>query len=212
MFDADDIHFRTARNRRFIADVFDGLAREQLAVQSLCPAWSVREVLAHLVMPFTVTMPQMLRAALRYRSMDGASAQIARQLAHRDVRELTGLLRDNADRRFMPPGVGPMGQFVDGAVHLRDCARPLGLDADVPEEDWALIVDWLVTKQARLGHMPKGLLDGLRFEATDREWAHGDGPVVRSALEPLGMAMTGRAVALADLTGPGVETLRSRLG
>lgn len=207
----DDIHVRTARNRLLIADFFDGLTRQQLAVQSLCTQWSVREVLAHLTVPFAVGLPQLLGAAFRHGSVDRASVQLARRLARRDVRELTALLRDNADGRFAAPGVGPMGQFVDGAVHLRDCARPLGLAADVPAADWAAILDWLPTRQARLGHVPKGLLDGLRFETTDRDWARGDGPVVRGPGEALGMAMTGRASALANLTGPGVETLRARL-
>ncbi len=51
---------------------------------------------------------------------------------------------------------------------------------------------------------------GLRVKATDVDWAHGDGPLVEGPAMSLLMAMTNRNLALDDLTGPGVEQLRSR--
>jgi len=48
-----DIHARTAANRRLLADFFDRLDEDQLQTRSLCDAWTVREVLVHLVMPLT---------------------------------------------------------------------------------------------------------------------------------------------------------------
>lgn len=75
-----------------------------------------------------------------------------------------------------------------------------------------MLVVWLPTRQARLGHVPKGVPDGLRLEATDQAWTHGDGPAVSGPGEALALALTGRAVALEQLTGSGVEVLRARLG
>ena len=52
---------------------------------------------------------------------------------------------------------------------------------------------------------------GLRFEASDLEWSWGDGPVVRGPGEALLLVLCGRPVALADLEGEGLATLRSRV-
>lgn len=212
-----DVAARTAANRRLLADFFDGLDESQLETQSLCSAWTVREVLGHSAMPFSVGIGRLLwRTLLARGSIDRASAAIAEEQARRPVAELTGLLRTYATKRVPAPGVGPMGQFTDHCIHLRDCARPLGLDTDVPLEDWRAVLDWLPTKQASLGVVPTGRLDGLALRATDQDWswnaADGSGEEVAGPSEALAMALSGRSVALADLDGPGVATLRERLG
>jgi len=48
------------------------------------------------------------------------------------------------------------------------------------------------------------------LRATDVDWTHGSGPEVTGPAHSLLMAMTGRKDALADLSGDGVDTLRSR--
>ena len=51
----------------------------------------------------------------------------------------------------------------------------------------------------------------LDLGATQIEYsAHGSGPLVEGPAVALMLATTGRRAALADLHGPGVETLRSR--
>jgi len=210
-----DVAARTAANRRLLADFFDGLDETQLEAQSLCSAWTVREVLGHSAMPFSVGIGRLLwRTLLARGSIDRASAAIAEEQARRPVAELTGLLRTYATKRVPAPGVGPMGQFTDHCIHLRDCARPLGLDTDVPLEDWRAVLDWLPTKQASLGVVPAGRLDGLALRATDQDWSWTapDGVEVSGPSEALAMALSGRSVALADLDGPGVATLRERIG
>jgi hypothetical protein len=56
----------------------------------------------------------------------------------------------------------------------------------------------------------KRRIAGLTLLATDAEWSHGTGPEVAGPVLSLVMAMTGRMLALDDLTGDGVATLRSR--
>jgi hypothetical protein len=104
-----------------------------------------------------------------------------------------------------------MGQFTDHCIHLRDCARPLGLETDVALEDWRAVLDWLPTKQASLGVIPAGRLDGLALRATDQDWSWGEGAEVSGPSEALAMALSGRSVAMTDLDGPGVATLRERV-
>lgn len=206
-----DIQARTAFNRRLLADFFDGLDEEQLETRSLCDAWTVREVLGHLAMPLTGNLGGFLLQVVRARgSINRASEAVARELARRPVRELTALLRDKADQHGKAPGVGPMGQMADGCLHLRDCARPLGLPDDVGIEDWRVVLDWLPPGVP--GLVPRRRLDGLCLVATDQEWSWGAGDEITGSSEALAMAVSGRAVALDDLGGPGVDLLRLRPG
>lgn len=206
-----DVHSRTAANRRLLADFFDRLDEDQLRTRSLCDAWSVREVLGHLVMPFLGNMGSFLLQVARARgSINRASERVAAQLALRPVGELTTELRSNADQHGRAFGVGPMGQMVDGCVHLRDCARPLGLSDDVSLDDWRMVLDWLPSGVPGLA--PKSRFEGLGLRATDQDWAWGSGQEVKGLSEALVMAMSGRRGALLDLDGPGVELFRQRLG
>ncbi len=205
-----DVQARTTANRRLLADFFDGLDEDQLQARSLCDAWTVREVLGHLVMPMAGSLGGFLLQVVRARgSINRASEAVASQLSRRPVGELTALLRDKADLHGKAPGVGPMGQMADGCVHLRDCARPLGLPDDVSIDDWRMVLDWLPSGVP--GLVPKRRVEGLRLVATDQEWSWGAGEEVTGPSEALAMAVSGRAVALNDLDGPGVGVLRQRL-
>ena len=207
---AMDVFARTAANRRLVADFFDELDQEQLETASLCQAWTVREVLGHLVMPMTGGLGGFLLKIVRAGgSVNRASEATARELARRPVSELTALLRDKADDHGKAPGVGPMGQMTDGCVHLRDCARPLGLPDDVSADDWRMVLDWLPTGVP--GLVPKRRLEGLSVRATDQDWSWGNGDEIVGPSEALAMAVSGRAVALEDLSGSGVELFRHRL-
>ena len=205
-----DVHARTAANRRLLADFFDSLGEDQLQTRSLCEAWTVKEVLGHLVMPMASSVKAFLGQLVRARgSVNRASERAAAELARRPLAELTTLLRDNADQHGRAPGVGPMGQMADGCVHLRDCARPLGLAADVTVDDWRMVLDWLPSGVPGLA--PRRRFEGLNFAATDQEWSWGTGEQVSGPSEALAMAMSGRRVAVHDLSGPGAKVLGSRL-
>ena len=56
----------------------------------------------------------------------------------------------------------------------------------------------------------KRRIAGLRLQATDAEWAHGDGPEVSGPLLSLILAMTGRKAVHPDLSGDGVAELGRR--
>lgn len=205
-----DVHEATSANRRRLADFLERLDEDQLATPSLCDAWTVREVLGHLVMPFAGSLRGLLGRAVRARgSIDAASAGFARDLARRPVPELTGLLLERAEEVVRAPGVGPRGQLADGCVHLRDCARPLGLPDDVGLEEWRALLDWF--SGGVRGLVPAARVSGLRLEATDQDWSWGAGEPVTGPSEALAMAVAGRAVALGDLHGSGVDRLRSRM-
>ena len=205
-----EVQPRIAAHRRRLADFFETLDEPQLDLQSLCDAWTVREVLGHLVMPLTGSLGGFVWQVVKARgSVDAASAAVARDLSRRPVGELTSLLRSRAEEVIRAPGVGPTGQLADACVHLRDCARPLGLPDDVALDDWALLLDWF--SHGVRGLVPKDRWEGIHLEATDQEWSSGSGERVTGTSEALAMAAAGRPAALDDLDGAGVQLLRSRL-
>jgi uncharacterized protein (TIGR03083 family) len=206
-----DTFAEIADERRGLADLVSGLTDEQQATQSLCGEWSVRDVVAHLVVPLEVSIPKFALAMLACRgNFDRANVRLAREQARRPFGELTEVLRRKADSRFTPPGSGPEAPLTDLLVHGLDIRRPLGLPRDIPGERLHKSLTF-VTAAPGGAVVAKGTLDGLRFEAKDIDWAHGGGPTVRGDAEALLLAITGRTIALDHLSGDGVPTLRSRL-
>ena len=100
---------------------------------------------------------------------------------------------------------------METAVHLRDAARPLGLDADVPLEHWEAVLDYLVSSSVAPDVMPRRRLDGLALNPIDLDWGHGHGDELVGKSEAIAMALTGRPEALNDLDGPGLAVLAERL-
>ncbi|QNN55211.1 hypothetical protein [Nocardioides mesophilus] len=62
------------------------------------------------------------------------------------------------------------------------------------------------------GLVPRRRAEGLRLVADDQDWSWGEGRAVDGPSEALAMALAGRAVAVDDLSGPGADLLRERLG
>jgi uncharacterized protein (TIGR03083 family) len=206
-----DTFAEIADERRGLADLLAGLTPEQQTAQSLCGDWSVRDVVGHLVVPLEVSAPRFLLAILAGRgNFDRANTRLAREQARRPFDDLIDVLRRKADSRFTPPGSGPEAPLTDLLIHGLDIRWPLGLARSIPDERLRTSLTFLTATPAR-GFVAKGALGGLRFEATDLDWAHGSGPAVRGDAETLLLAVTGRAPALARLDGDGLATLRGRL-
>jgi hypothetical protein len=72
------------------------------------------------------------------------------------------------------------------------------------------VLDFLI-RGAGQGLPAKRRILGLRFEATDLDWASGDGALVRGPSEALILVLEGKPAGLDDLEGEGVATLRARL-
>ena len=208
-----DLFDLVATERRRTADLLDTLTDAQWTTPSLCSEWTVRDMAAHLVLPFSVSLPGLLLGVAKHRgSFHRFSAAKSKELARKPTVELTGTLRRHAESRFTPPGHGPGAPLTDIAVHTRDIARPLGLDVSAPLGVWRAALEFVASPEATKAFVRPGRLDGLRLRATDQDWSHGDGPEVAGPSEALTLAALGRTVALDDLAGDGVATLRTRLG
>jgi uncharacterized protein (TIGR03083 family) len=212
--DAEPVYQIATANRLLAADMFATLTPEQWRTPSLCAGWTVREVAAHFLEPLEtgVGTLKLLVYLVRYRgSLDRMVDDTARKAAARPTDELVTGLRERASTRLTPPVIGPLGPMTDTCIHLRDAARPLGLDACPPPASWRPALDFLVSKPATKGFIPRGRLTGLRLVATDQDWRHGDGPEIIGSSEAIAMAVSGRPAALDDLAGPGLDVLRRRI-
>ena len=200
-----------AQQRRSLADTLSGLDTRQWTTQSLCRGWTVHDVAAHLLMPLVTSLPKVLVAMTRSGfNFDRANVKLTAAVARRTNDEIVHGLRANADRNFKPPGMGYEAPLTDVIVHGQDIRRPLGIHHAFDPEHLRRSLTFLSGKSQ--GFVPKGLTDGIRFEATDFDWSGGDGAVARGTGEAILLTMTGRRIAVADLEGPGVDTLRGRLG
>ena len=74
-----------------------------------------------------------------------------------------------------------------------------------------IVLDFLVSPQARRGFVSRGRLNDLALSATDMNWNSGSGEPVAGKAEAIMMAIAGRGVALDELAGDGVATLRARI-
>lgn len=180
--DDDAIFDLIARQRTALADLAADFDATAWATPSLAEGWRVHEVVAHLTMPFGVRLPALVAGMIRHRgNFDAYADRWARRAAREHTGpELAGSLRAHAHSRFTPPGMGPIAPLVDLVVHRLDIAVPLGLDR-VP--DTAVLppsLDFLTGRAAKNFGVSPQRIAGRRFEATDLEWAHGQGPVVRA--------------------------------
>jgi uncharacterized protein (TIGR03083 family) len=188
----DQIFAMIAEQRRAVADVMDGLSPEQWAAPSLCAGWTVRDVAAHLVMPFEVPLPTfVLRVIASGFDFDKMSNKFATS-DRRPGGELAKVVRANAEHRFVPPNFPPQAPLTDIVTHGLDMFRPLGIERDIPSATLRTVLDFLMTPKAAKAFVPKGATDGRSFVAADIEWSAGSGTEVLAPAQDLVLTLTGR--------------------
>ena len=197
-----------AAERVRLAAGLDDLDDAEWEAPSLCAGWSVHVVAAHLNVPWEVSVPAMLFEVARARGLDRGFDRVARRVADRlDPAACVAGLRDHADSRFTPPGSGPEAPLTDVIVHGTDMLVPTGRSVDVDPVALATSLECRAK-----GFVPRGLTDGLAFEASDLDVRVGRGrTVVRGPALALCSAVCGRAALLDRLSGDGVPVLAGRL-
>jgi uncharacterized protein (TIGR03083 family) len=205
------VHQMIVAERRHMADLFEGLTGEQLARRSLCDAWTMHEVAAHLAAYLRFGQLKILACMLAYAGdFAPGNQKLARWYARRPTADLVAMLRRHAESKTTPPRSGYDPILADLVLHDLDVRIPLGIARDIPEDRLAVTFHLLATVPSP-GFAIGARLRGLRFETTDTGWAAGAGPVVRGSAEAVIMAMSGRTTGWAGLTGDGAELLRHRI-
>ena len=176
---------------------------------SLCVGWTVRDTVAHILATACMTPPRFVgkMAANRFDFQKMTRAEIARLTAAHTDQQLVEQFRSRVDARTAPPGPAPswLGETI---VHGEDVFRALDGYRSHPVAHLTTVADFYKTSNLLIG--TKRRIDGVTLRATDTNWRHGSGPEAAGPMVALVLAMTGRTVALDDLTGDGVAVLRTR--
>jgi uncharacterized protein (TIGR03083 family) len=129
--------------RLAVADMLDGLSPQQWETKSLCGAWTVRDVAAHLSVVLTRGAGTFLVAAVRAGgNLHRANRIIVAREAARPTPDIVGDLRANADSRFTPPTFGPEAPLTEILLHGEDMRVPLGIADGRPNDGRVRLTFW----------------------------------------------------------------------
>lgn len=181
----------TYAERERLADLLAGLSAEQWDVPSLCARWRVREVVAHLTMPFRTSpfgfLTGMIRSGFSFdRYADRDARTTARALSGAD---LVRLLRRNVEHPWSPPGGGQVGALSHDVIHGLDLTEPLGLPAAPTDRITRVLASTSARQVAYFGVD----LSGRRLVADDADVTVGEGAaVVTMPVKEILLVVTGR--------------------
>lgn len=208
---APDLLEATRRERLELCGFLDMLTPQQWQAASLCPGWTVMDVVAHLTTSTRTGIRDMAVGMIRARGdfdrmEHGRAVALSRTTT---PQELVGMLRDTAGSAARAPFTSPVDPLLDVLVHGQDVSRPLGRPRPmapgraVPALDHAVASRWYGARERFVG---------LRLDATDADWAHGDGDrIVSGPVADLLLVATGRPAGLPVLVGSGTTVLADRL-
>lgn len=187
----------------------ENLSDAQWSTQSLCSAWTVRDVLAHMTTTAKMTpgrfFGRFAGTGFQFNAMNQKG--VNEELGATPADTLAGF-KAQLDRTTAPPG--PLDAMVgEVVIHGQDIRRPLGIAHTYQPEALSLVGDFVIRGNLLLGG--KRRATGLTLVATDVDWTRGAGPEVRGPLASIILALTGRKAGLADLSGDGLPTLTGRI-
>ncbi|MGW8565594.1 maleylpyruvate isomerase family mycothiol-dependent enzyme [Isoptericola sp. NPDC055881] len=195
--------------REALADELGGLDEAAWATPSLCGRWSVEDVVAHLTAGASTGRWAWLRSMAGARF--DADLHNARRLAER--RGVTPAETLARFRGIVTSTVAPTGHTAawlgEVVVHGQDIRTPLGLPRVPPVDTTTEVARFFVARDFTVAG--RTIARGLRLEATDGPFAHGDGAVVRGSTLALVMVLAGRSAFCDELTGDGLVRMRERV-
>jgi uncharacterized protein (TIGR03083 family) len=206
----DTIRDMIAAQRGELAAVLAGLPASTWDEPTLCAGWRVREVVAHITMPFRYSgrrfMFELARSRGRFNDM---SDRLARHdAAGMSSAELAEAVRANTGHPWKPPGGGFEGALAHDLIHGLDITVPLGLSFAVPEDRLRRVLpESTADKSVRYFGVD---LAGIEFRATDIDWALGSGTPLTGTAHELLLAICGRKLPAGRLEGePSARFTRS---
>ena len=201
--DSDTIWSHIDTERAALADVLAGLTDGEWDTPSLCAAWSVRDVAAHLALSHASVRElagSALRSGFRYQAMVRDSA-IRSSLDHE---QLVDRLRGFVGSRRTVPMVSEREPLLDILVHTQDICLPLHLEHPMPTDAAVVALERVLWWSRRVPIGPR--LRDVHLVATDVAWQAGSGRRVEGPVQWLLLADAGRSAAH-DHLGGAVEAL-----
>jgi uncharacterized protein (TIGR03083 family) len=205
------VYDMVVQERLHMVDLLAGLTADQMRSQTLCTAWTVRDVAAHLCSYLRFGKAKIfVGVAIGAGDFGPANEWFARRDARHSDEEIIDRLRRGARARTTVPRSGYDPVLTDIVLHSLDIRIPLGLPRRIPA-DRLLVAFHYLTREAGPGYALGSRLDGLHLQATDTGWQAGAGAPVSGTAEDLVLAAGGRKERLDQLDGPGAAILRKRV-
>ncbi|MGH3204397.1 MAG: maleylpyruvate isomerase family mycothiol-dependent enzyme [Streptosporangiaceae bacterium] len=197
----DTIQDMIAAQRGELAAVLDALPGSGWDQPTLCAGWRVREVVAHVTMPFRYSGRRFLLELARSR---GKFNQMADRVARRDAArmspaELAETVRSNIGHPWRPPGGGLAGALAHDVIHGLDITVPLGLAFTIPEQRLRRVLPASANEKTVMFFGTD--LTGIEFRARDLDWTLGSGTPLTGTAADLLLAMCGRKLPAGRLSG-----------
>jgi len=196
----NDIRDAVAGERTDLAALLADLPVEDWDKPTLCAGWRVRELVAHMTMPYRLSMPGFLLGMIRARgNFDRlADRQACRDAAELSAAELTECLRQNINHPWKPPGGGYEGALSHDVIHGLDLTVALGIDRQVPADRMQHILGDIKPRQLKYFGVD---LTGIQLRASDLDWTYGTGEVLTGKAQDLLLVLCGRTLPPGHLTG-----------
>ena len=200
----------TVEARQSLLLTLEPLDERQWDTESLCEGWSVREVLAHLVLAARPPSRRYVAAIARARgSFDNANHALAVADGRKPPADLITEYRKVFEHRFSPPGWPQAAPLADILLHSLDVRLALDLPTEPHPARYEPAIGLLFGRAGR--SFARAGRPAVRWLATDHEWSHGQGPSVEGTIADLTLTAAGRDARLDQLSGDGVPALRSWL-
>jgi len=205
----DELWTLAHSERAALAEELAGLGAEQWRHDTLCGEWDVEQVVAHLTAAASLNQWQWLRSMLgaRFRPDVHNQRRLAEHCGSTPAETLDRfravITSTTAPSQHTPAYLGEV------VVHAQDIRKPLGLARTPSIEALTPVADFFAQRNFTVASHTRAA--DLQLRADDGPFAAGTGPVVTGPTLALVMSMAGRVPYLAELDGPGVPTLRSRL-
>ena len=196
-----ELPVKIAAERRDLARVLSDLPASAWDAETLCAGWRVREVVAHMTMPFRYSAArfaaELARSGGRFNAMSDRIAR--RDAAAVSAADLLSILQDNATNPWKPPGGGYLGALTHDVIHGLDITVPLGIGRRVPADRLRAVLDAIAAPKARK-HFGTDL-SGVRLRAEDIDWASGSGQQLSGTAQDLALVLCGRKLPPGRLHG-----------
>jgi uncharacterized protein (TIGR03083 family) len=197
----DTIQDMIAAQRGELAGVLDALPASGWDEPTLCAGWRVREVVAHVTMPFRYSGRRFVLELARSRGKFNVMADrvALRDAARMSPAELAEAVRSNISHPWRPPGGGFEGALAHDVIHGLDITVPLGVAFAVPEERLRRVLPASANDKTVMFFGTD--LTGIEFRARDLDWTLGAGTPLTGAAADLLLAMCGRKLPAGRLEG-----------
>lgn len=188
VMDRERVWDHTVAERLALAEILRGLPEEAWDQQSLCSAWRIRDVAAHLIAGPQLDWGATLRVLPGlWRGPDGMIREDAIRRGAAPIAEILDQYDRFAELRRGPAVVTHVEPLIDVLVHTQDIARPLGIEHHMPPEAAAVAAD----RALRL-RMAGRRLQHAHLKASDVAWESGTGALIEGPMEELLMLCAGR--------------------